>query len=400
VTLAIALTCGLVIAAGGAAEDMHFSIEGVPANGLVGVPVVSPVPHEASPGSFALQAVGDERVLPAQLVPALGGKGVELCLVVLPGDADLAGQPLRVRRPADPVAARFRFEEDTVRGVLHLFEEGKPVLDYCFGMQLKEGVPENRRRACYAHPIYGLDGEAITDDFPKDHYHHRGLFWGWPDMDRDGKSVSIWDLRGVEQRFDKWVGREVGPVCAQFETDGGWYVDGERVADERVCFRVWPADEVGRALDVYLRWTAVDKPIVIHGQKQENKGYGGPNLRFAPRPEGTTVITTPAGLQQGDGVYVSYPWTDLSAPFHGAAQVSGAAVFGSAANPRFPDAWLLRHYGILCVCWPGRDEVPFEPGKPVEMRYRVWIHRGDAEAGRVAEAYKLYAEPPTVNTGP
>jgi sugar/nucleoside kinase (ribokinase family) len=36
-------------------------------------------------------------------------------------------------------------------------------------MVLPEGVPEDRRRSCYIHPIYGLDGQVLTDDFPKDH---------------------------------------------------------------------------------------------------------------------------------------------------------------------------------------------------------------------------------------
>ena len=34
-------------------------------------------------------------------------------------------------------------------------------------------------RANYLHPLYDLDGAVITDDFPKDHPHHRGIFWTW-----------------------------------------------------------------------------------------------------------------------------------------------------------------------------------------------------------------------------
>ena len=32
-------------------------------------------------------------------------------------------------------------------------------------------------RANYIHPLYGLDGEVLTEDFPRDHPHHRGVFW-------------------------------------------------------------------------------------------------------------------------------------------------------------------------------------------------------------------------------
>jgi hypothetical protein len=34
-------------------------------------------------------------------------------------------------------------------------------------------------RANYIHPLYGLDGEILTEDFPADHPHYRGVFWAW-----------------------------------------------------------------------------------------------------------------------------------------------------------------------------------------------------------------------------
>jgi hypothetical protein len=34
-------------------------------------------------------------------------------------------------------------------------------------------------RANYIHPLYGLDGEILTEDFPPDHPHQRGVFWAW-----------------------------------------------------------------------------------------------------------------------------------------------------------------------------------------------------------------------------
>ena len=62
-----------------------------------------------------------------------------------------------------------------------LFEGDRPVFVYNHGVIAPPpGVPADRARSSYIHPLYGLDGEMLTDDFPKDHYHHRGLFWAWP----------------------------------------------------------------------------------------------------------------------------------------------------------------------------------------------------------------------------
>ena len=97
---------------------------------------------------------------------------------------------------------------------LGLFDGGKPVLVYNHGMILKKGVPERYRRACYLHPVYGLDGEVITDDFPRDHRHHRGIFWAWPIMKIRGKAVQTWHLEGLHQRHVRWNSRTAGPASA------------------------------------------------------------------------------------------------------------------------------------------------------------------------------------------
>jgi hypothetical protein len=31
-------------------------------------------------------------------------------------------------------------------------------------------------RANYVHPLYGLKGEILTEDFPEDHLQHHGIF--------------------------------------------------------------------------------------------------------------------------------------------------------------------------------------------------------------------------------
>ena len=96
----------------------------------------------------------------------------------------------------------FRFLD--VNGTsLGLWDGAKPLLVYNHGVQSKTGVPADRNRSTYIHPLYGLDGEVLTDDFPRDHYHHRGLFWAWPHVKIGGRELDLWMLKGIEQRFVK-----------------------------------------------------------------------------------------------------------------------------------------------------------------------------------------------------
>ena len=55
-----------------------------------------------------------------------------------------------------------------------------------------------------------------------------------------------------------------------------------------------------------------------------------------------------------------------------------------------PVGWTLRHYGLLNPAWPGTTPVELPSGKPLILKYRMWIHRGDATAGGVRDAYEAY----------
>ncbi len=274
---------------------------------------------------------------------------------------------------------------------LQVLEGGSAALTYNYGMMLKPGVPEDRRRACYVHPITTPGGIMITDDFPVDHYHHRGLSWMWPIVEVAGERHNLWDIRGVRQKFERWVERSPAPPSARVGVINGWYVDDRRVAGERLELVVHPAAGGGRSIDITLTFEAVDQPVRLTGELgPERKGYGGLCLRFAPRTG--TVITTRSGSQLKDSNLEPFPWADLSGKFAGGKSVAGAAVFIDPNNPGFPNGWTLRNYGFLGVCWPGLEPYTLEPGKPVTLSYRVWVHDGAPAASKMEERFSEYAD--------
>ena len=57
-----------------------------------------------------------------------------------------------------------------------------------------------------------------------------------------------------------------------------------------------------------------------------------------------------------------------------------------------PPRWLLRtsYAGLMNVSWPGPRPVKLEPGKPLTLRSRLYVHEGNAELGQVAKAYARY----------
>ena len=284
-------------------------------------------------------------------------------------------------------ADSFRFTNISDKS-LALFEGDRPVFVYNHGILHQPGVPADRARSTYVHPLYGLDGEVLTDDFPKDHYHHRGLFWAWPHVRIGEQHYDLWMLKGIEQRFERWLARDAGAGGATLGVENGWFVGDRKVAQERVWLRASPSGPDERVLDIEFTWVPLGESLTLEGA--EGKSYGGLTLRFAPRTH--TVITTPLGQGEKDLSITRLPWADLSGRFAGRAQASGAAIFVAPDHPDFPPEWLTRHYGVLCLGWPGVKPKTFQPGETFRGRYRVWIHRGTANVEKVSEAYRAYEQ--------
>jgi hypothetical protein len=292
---------------------------------------------------------------------------------------------------AEP-ALENRFSLVEAQDGLSLSERGRPVFVYRHQEQLAAGVPEKYRRSTYIHPLFDLRGNAITDDFPKDHVHHRGLSWTWAHVGVAGEVYDLWACEGVRQVFEKWLARENGPVCATIGVKNAWWTAQKKIMDEWVWIRAWPANEYGRAIDVLVTLKALE-PIELSGRKE--KGYSGFGLRYGPRQ--ATVITTPQGIEAADSDLKRFPWADESGKFAGSPLLSGAAIFQQSSNPSFPAGWCLRDYGFIGVSWPGVEILHLEPGQTLTLRFRVWVHEGDAQAGKVQEAYDLFAQPPALS---
>jgi hypothetical protein len=290
---------------------------------------------------------------------------------------------------SDDSQSTFRFKQIDDKS-LGLWQGERPVLVYRFG---EMSLPNNRMagvRSSYVHPIHGLDGEVLTDDFPVDHYHHHGLFWGWPHVTIGGREYDLWKMRGIRFRFVRWLAKEAGRDGAKLGIENAWVVRDKPVVKEEVWLEVHPASKDGRIIDVKIDWTPIDQPITLGGA--EGKSYGGVTLRYAPRKQ--TVITTPDGRASEDLLITKLPWADLSGQFEGAESPSGIALFVHPEHPQYPPEWMTRDYGVLAVGWPGVKAETLSPGKTVTCRYRLWIHRGTPDASDLAEEYQAYVKQP------
>ena len=87
-------------------------------------------------------------------------------------------------------------------------EDGEKVFFY---QEKTKSKDDQFPRADYIHPLYGIDGFELTEDFPKDHLHHHGIFWAWHQLFIGEKKIGDawlsedfeWNVRVVKQGAKK-----------------------------------------------------------------------------------------------------------------------------------------------------------------------------------------------------
>jgi hypothetical protein len=271
---------------------------------------------------------------------------------------------------------------ETDQGLL-VTERDDPVMFYQRKPKSLDGKYE---RANYIHPLYGLDGEVLTEDFPADHLHHRGIFWAWHQLYVGDKRVGdnwslgdfVYDVHSV-----KIVTANTSSRILQIEAywKSPLFTDAEGkqkpFVKESTSIRVHTTEGDLRKIDFEIRLLALEEGFRIGGAEND-KGYGGFSTRIR-LPEGMQFIGTDGPVEPKRTPVVGGPWLDFSGPLGENGEVSGLAVLCHKSNPGYPQPWILRRKGSCQnPVSPGRQAVPLSCEKPLTLRYRLIIHRGDA----------------------
>jgi hypothetical protein len=246
------------------------------------------------------------------------------------------------------------------------------------------------RRANYVHPLYGLDGEVLTEDFPADHLHHRGIFWAWHQLwvgetklgDGWATRNFEWDVRSVRVReqSDAGVALEAHAVWKSAAEEGD---EAREVVEERTVIRVHRATEAARKIDFEIGLRALVPGVRIGGSEDE-KGYGGFSVRVR-LPEELEFIGEGGEVEPQTIQVEAGPWLDLT------TREGGVAILQHPSLPGFPQRWILRRErSMQNPVFPGREAVALPQEEPLVLRYRLVVHRerlGREEVRALQEEY-------------
>ncbi len=259
---------------------------------------------------------------------------------------------------------------------LELSEDGKPVYFYRKTPKQATGTMAFNN---YLHPVYNLKGEVITEEFPADHLHHRGIFWAWHQLFLGDLNLGDqWMMDKISQEVIKSVAN-TDNRNASLKVNVLWkstaWQNGTPFIEERTTITVYKKEADFRIIDFEIILIPLAKGVQIGGSDDE-KGYGGFSVRIG-LPENTVFISEKGKVIPQNLQILSGPWMDVSASHGSAANRSGVAILCHNTSPNYPEPWILRQTASMQnVVFPGRNRINLD--KPVTLRYRLVIHNGDA----------------------
>lgn len=253
-------------------------------------------------------------------------------------------------------------------------------------------------RANYVHPLLDLDGAPLTEDFPADHLHHRGVFWAWHQVTIGAKAVGDpwalkdcgWDIRDVKT--------ESSDSAMSLRTTVHWlsplWLDANGAQKpfvrEQAVIRVHRTEKDRRLVDFEISLTALEPETRIGGAAP-TPGYGG----FSPRlrlPKDVRFLGPKGEVKPLPGPVDAAPWIDVAGTFT-SDRSSGVAMLIHPSTPGFPQPWILRSRGSMQnPVYPGPVPVLLPMEEPLVLRYRLVIHRGAAGIEQIERWQREYAQ--------
>lgn len=265
-------------------------------------------------------------------------------------------------------------------------------------------------RKPYLHPLRSASGKIVSRQYPmesvegepKDHPHHRGLwfthgdvngvdFWMSDPMARNDNGAII----AVKQIHRAKGGRDKGQIVATFE----WRdkAGAVHLVEERTM--TFYAEKDRRTVDIDAKLIAATRDVKFGDTKEGSFG-----LRLNPQlqeQKGTGTMTNAEGAQKEKQVWgKASPWVDYAGTLDG--EKMGIAILDHPTNPRHPTYWHSRAYGLFAANIFGLHDfyadktkdgsLTLKKGDSLRFRYRVLIHPGDTASANIAAEFKKFAQ--------
>ncbi len=247
----------------------------------------------------------------------------------------------------------------------------------------------------FLSPVKAADGAVLTrpivgPDYKGDHPHHKGI---WVSVD-EVNDIKFWAEKGkIENRAAELLAAEGNP--AKLKVENHWLGEnGETLMVETTTILIFANRQL--TFDIRFRMTGGDVNF-----KDTKEGLFGVRIAESMREDkGAGVVVNADGRKATKECWgQNSNWVDYTGPVDG--KTYGVTIFDHPKNFR-PSRYHVRGYGLFSVspfgeaaytngANPQTNDV-FKKDSELRLRYGIYFHDGDAEAGDSAGAYNKFLE--------
>lgn len=260
-------------------------------------------------------------------------------------------------------------------------EDGEKVFFY---QEKTKSKDDQYPRADYIHPLYGIDGFELTEDFPKDHLHHHGIFWAWHQLFIGEKKIGDawmsedfeWNVRVVKQGAKK--DGSISLVTKTYWESPLWKDgngDKKPFLEENTIVNVHAKTDNYRVIDFEISLLALEPDLKIGGS-DDKKGYGGFCVRMK-MPADIKFTSENGEVTPMVEAVSAGPWMNVSGSLAKDGGNAGIIIMCHPDNPMFPEQWILRKKGSMQnPAYPGRKPILVSENKPTVLKYKLVVYKG------------------------
>lgn len=246
----------------------------------------------------------------------------------------------------------------------------------------------------FVYPVVGPSGRTLTrmghPGDPDTHSHHNSV---WISLSKVN-GVDFWSDRGGGHiRHRRVEHLEDGNDGALAISEADWLDRNEKpVMRERrtVAVKLLPRDEwmlvIALSLDAAAEPAVIDKgnfgPIGVRMNKWIGVHHGGGQIRNSDGAEGETAIFRKPAR-----------WVDYSGAV-APGVIEGLTLMDHPSNPRHPAPFHVREDGWMGAMLALDEPYTILPGKPLHLRYGLYVHGGRPTLDAIDEVWKKFATEP------
>jgi hypothetical protein len=258
-----------------------------------------------------------------------------------------------------------------------------------------KGIEGKYQRCNYIHPLWGIDGTVLTEDFPADHLHHRGIFWAWHQVFISDKPIGDpWAIKDFEQQVTdiEYAAKEAG--VAEFKTEVQWTSplwinQGKRIPylKENTKITIHPQKGNYRKIDFEIHLLALVENLKIGGSADE-KGYSGFSVRMI-LPDDVTFIGPQGEITPENTAVKSVGYVNVSGSVGKNGSAGGIVMIDHPENPCYPHSWILRKKNSMQnAAYPGNTLIPVSTQKPLILKYSLIVYSGKMGNKKIRQIIK------------